>query len=77
MALLFIMKPAFVILQVGTMKEVLMSKKFIWIFAFGIGLLLAGVCDAKLYQWVDQDGVLHISSSPPPVEAYDDGSSNQ
>jgi hypothetical protein len=48
-----------------------MRGKYILIIAFGIGLLLAGVCEAKMYQWVDQTGVLHISSSPPPVEFSD------
>jgi glutaredoxin len=52
-----------------------MLKKFTLIFAFGVVLLLAGVCDAKIYKWIDQNGVLHISSSPPPVE-FSDGNSN-
>ena len=45
-----------------------MLKKFTSIFALGAVLFLAGVCDAKMYKWVDQNGVLHISTSPPPVE---------
>ena len=53
-----------------------MRAKYILIAAFGMGLLLAGVCEAKLYKWVDQAGVLHISSSPPPVEFSDDQSSS-
>jgi hypothetical protein len=28
-------------------------------------LLLNGVREAKMYKWVDQNGVLQISSSPP------------
>jgi len=53
-----------------------MLKKFIFIFAFGVVLLLAGVCDAKMYQWVDQNGVLHISSSPPPAQFSNDNSNS-
>jgi len=45
-----------------------MRGEYILTIALGIGLLLTGVCEAKLNQWVDQTGALHISSSPPPVE---------
>jgi hypothetical protein len=53
-----------------------MRSKYVLIFAFGIGLLLIGVCEAKMYKWVDQNGVLHISGSPPPVEFSDGDSSS-
>jgi hypothetical protein len=48
-----------------------MRGKYILTIALGIGLLLVGVCEAKMYQRVDQTGVLHISSSPSPVEVSD------
>jgi len=51
-----------------------MPKNLAFIFALGVVLLVASVCEAKMYKWVDQNGVLHISSSPPPVEFSDDGS---
>ena len=51
-----------------------MPKKLAFIFALGVVLLLAGVGEAKMYKWVDQNGVLHISSSPPPVEFSDEDS---
>ena len=53
-----------------------MLKKLTLIFAFGAVLLLAGVCDAKMYKWIDQNGVLHISNSPPPVDISDDNSNS-
>ena len=53
-----------------------MQKKLILIFAFGVVLLITGVCDAKMYKWIDQNGVMHISSSPPPVESSDNKSNS-
>lgn len=53
-----------------------MQKKSVLILAFAVMLLLAGVCDAKMYKWVDKNGVLHLSSSPPPVEFSDDNRSS-
>ena len=51
-----------------------MRGKYILFFAFAIGLLLNGMCEAKMYNWIDQNGVFHISNSPPPVEFSDNDS---
>lgn len=32
---------------------------------FLIGFFIAGVADARLYKWVDENGVAHFSDSPP------------
>ena len=52
-----------------------MLKKDALILALVIGLAFTGVCDAKMYNWVDENGVLHLSDSPPP-ESISEGNSN-
>lgn len=49
-----------------------MLKKGVSSLALVIGLVVTGVCDAKMYEWVDQNGVLHLSNSPPPVSISED-----
>jgi len=42
-----------------------MKKISAFFIIFLVGFFIAGVTDARLYKWVDDDGVAHFSDSPP------------